>query len=109
MLPPGTSIMVAGKNEFNQPITTTYRIDYNGGQFSNSVILTNLTPPTTVASDNAQGEVPLGATAMNTGTWGDGRAADTVTLSASIGTIVQNGTNANGTWSWSYPTAGQSP
>jgi hypothetical protein len=109
MLPPGTSIPVPGKNEFNQPITTTYRIDYNGGMFSNSVILTNLTPPTTVASDNSQVEVALGTKATNTGTWGDGRAADTVTLSASIGTIVQSGNNANGTWSWSYPTAGKSP
>jgi hypothetical protein len=108
-LPPGSNIMVPGKNEFNQPITTTYRIDYNGGPFSNSVILTNLTSPTTVASDNSQVEIPLGTKATNTGTWGDGRAADTVILSASIGTIVQSGDNSNGTWSWSYPTAGKSP
>jgi Bacterial Ig-like domain (group 3) len=109
MLPAGSQIMVAGKNEFNQPITTTYRIDYNGGQFSNSVILTDLTPPTTVSSDNSQVEVSLGTKATNTGKWGDGRAADTVTLKASIGTIVQSGDNSSGTWSWSYPTAGKSP
>jgi hypothetical protein len=109
MLPPGSHIMVSGQNEIGQPYTATYRIDYNGGQFNNSVILTNLTSPTTVASDHALVEIPLGTNATNTGTWGDFRSNDPVTLSASIGTIVQNGTDANGTWSWSYPTAGKSP
>jgi hypothetical protein len=109
MLPAGSQIMVPGKNAFNQPITTTYQIDYNGGPLNNSVILTDLTSPTTVASDNSQVEVTLGTKATNTGTWGDGRAAGTVTLQASIGTIVQSGGNSNGTWSWSYPTQGKSP
>jgi hypothetical protein len=109
MLPPGSHIMVSGQNELGQPYTATFRIDYNGGQFSNGVILTNLTSPTTVAVGNASVEVPLGTNATNTGTWGDFRSSDPVTLSASIGTIVQNGTDANGTWSWSYPTAGKSP
>ena len=109
MLPPGTKIMVPGMNQFNQPITTTYQIEYNGGQFGNGVILTNLTSPTTVASTISQVEVPRGATAVNIGTWGDGRAADAVTLKASIGTIVQSGTNANGAWGWFYPTGSASP
>ncbi len=50
--------------------------------------------PTTVT-------VNEGATAMNSGTFCDS-GADTVTISASIGTVTQN--NGAGTWSWSYPT-----
>ena len=37
-----------------------------------------------------------------TGTWSDANAGNTVTLSASIGTVTTSGTNALGTWSWSY-------
>ena len=39
-----------------------------------------------------------GTTATNTGTNND-PGGDTVTLSASVGTIINNG---NGTWSWSF-------
>lgn len=48
-------------------------------------------------------EVNEGQTALNTGTWSD-PDGDGVTLSASVGSVVQN---ANGTWNWSYtPTDG---
>lgn len=39
-----------------------------------------------------------GTAITNTGTWSDADAGDTVTLSASVGTIQKN---ANGTWQWS--------
>lgn len=41
-----------------------------------------------------------GSTASNTGTWSD-PGLDTVTLSASTGTVVKN---TDGTWSWSFAT-----
>src|SRR5699024_6406459 len=53
-----------------------------------------------LARDNASVTVNEGQTASNTGTWSD-VLADTVTLSASVGTVTKN---ANGTWSWSYGT-----
>src|SRR5207249_6485746 len=43
----------------------------------------------------------------NSGVWWDGNSGDSVTLRASVGTVVQSGSNATGTWSWSYsPTDG---
>jgi PKD repeat protein len=60
-----------------------------------------------IASNNAAVTVGEGATAANTGTWSDANAGDTVTLSASVGTVTKSGTNTSGTWSWSYnPTDG---
>lgn len=61
------------------------------------------TPPA-IAADNASVTVNEGQTATNTGTWSDANAGDTVTLSASAGTVVKSGTNAGGTWSWSFLT-----
>jgi hypothetical protein len=58
----------------------------------------------TVAADNASVTVDEGQTGDNTGTWSDPNAGDTVTLTASVGTVVQSGTNVGGTWSWSYGT-----
>lgn len=54
----------------------------------------------TITTGNASVVGFEGTPVSNTGTWGDGNAADTVTLSASVGTIVKN---SNGTWSWSRP------
>ncbi|HET8768322.1 MAG TPA: PxKF domain-containing protein [Pedococcus sp.] len=54
--------------------------------------------------DNGSVAVDEGATATNTGTWSDADAGDTVTLSASVGTVIKSGTNAGGTWSWSFNT-----
>lgn len=42
-----------------------------------------------------------GQTAANYGTWGDPDPGDTVTLSASVGTVTAN---PDGTWAWSYAT-----
>ena len=51
--------------------------------------------------DNGTVAVDEGTTATNTGTFAD-PGADTVSFSASIGTVTGNG---NGTWSWSFDTA----
>ena len=52
--------------------------------------------PPTVAADHASVSAAENVAAVNTGTFGD--YDDTVTLSASVGTVTQN---SNGTWSWS--------
>jgi len=57
-----------------------------------------------VAAGDASVTVNEGGTATNTGTWSDADAGDTVTLSASVGSVVQSGTNASGTWSWAFGT-----
>ncbi len=53
-----------------------------------------------VAADNASVTVTEGTTAENTGTYSD-PGGDSITLSASAGTILNNG---DGTWSWSSAT-----
>jgi hypothetical protein len=53
-----------------------------------------------VAADNDPVTVDEGDTAANTGTYSDADG-DTVTLSASVGDIVDN---LDGTWSWSFST-----
>ncbi|WP_197532645.1 beta strand repeat-containing protein [Symmachiella macrocystis] len=60
--------------------------------------INNVAP--TIAVDSSSITVPEGTAATNTGTFGD-TAGDTVSLSASMGTIIDNN---NGTWSWSYDT-----
>jgi YVTN family beta-propeller protein len=57
--------------------------------------------PPVLTSDNASVTVNEGQTAANTGTVTDANG-DTVTLTASVGTVVNNG---NGTWSWSFITS----
>ncbi|MBU6275748.1 MAG: Ig-like domain-containing protein [Planctomycetes bacterium] len=56
---------------------------------------TNAAPALGVGASSVTGDVLQ--TLVNTGTWSDA-AADTVTLSASLGTVTKNG---DGTWSWS--------
>jgi hypothetical protein len=67
-----------------------------------TVLSANIAP--TVAATNSTVTVNEGQTAANSGVWGDANLTDTVTLSASVGTVNKSGTNAAGTWSWSYPT-----
>ncbi len=52
----------------------------------------------TIAADNALVTINESQTATNTGTFGD-VGDDTMTLSASVGTVIDNG---DGTWSWSF-------
>jgi hypothetical protein len=61
-----------------------------------------------VAADNSSVVVNGGQTATNSGTfedrWEEGVVtADTVRISASVGSVTQSGTRS-GTWSWSYAT-----
>jgi len=58
--------------------------------------------PPTVAVTTPSSPVNEGQTASATGTWSDPDVGDTVSLSASVGSVVKN---ANGTWSWSYATS----
>src|SRR6185436_18996712 len=87
--------------------TTTVTItasDEDGGSTNVTFDLTvnNLNPTLTV--DNASVTANEGQTATNTGTFGD-VPADTVTLSASIGTV----TGTAGNWSWSYNATDNAP
>jgi len=59
-------------------------------------LVSNRAPVLTVANAAVSG--PVLGTLINSGTWSD-VPADTVTLTASLGTIVKNN---DGTWSWSY-------
>jgi hypothetical protein len=70
---------------------------------SATITIAGNTPPV-INRDNATVTVSEGATAANTGTWSDADSGDTVTLSASVGTVIKSGTNAAGTWSWSFDT-----
>jgi hypothetical protein len=56
----------------------------------------------TINRVNASVTVNEGSPAANNGSWTDPDATDTVTLSASVGTVTKAGTNAAGTWTWSY-------
>lgn len=70
----------------------------------NTVAVTVLNVDPTLTVDNASVAVSEGQTAMNTGTFGD-VPSDTVTLTASIGTII----GTAGAWSWSYATTDNAP
>ncbi len=61
------------------------------------LIINNVAPSVASAGDVAVDE---GATATNSGTWGD-PGDDVVTLAASVGTVTQN---VDGTWNWSFDT-----
>jgi hypothetical protein len=70
------------------------------GSVSFTYTVTNKAPGLTVALANVTGNALT--TLTNSGTWTD-VPADTVTLSASTGTVTKN---ADGTWSWSLLTTG---
>ncbi len=63
------------------------------------VVPVNDPPVITVDQDTV--EVDEGEVAYNHGTYGDVDLGDSVTLSASLGTVVAN---SDGTWDWSYQT-----
>jgi hypothetical protein len=65
-----------------------------------NVISCDVNTPPNIAADNATVTVTEGATAQNTGTVSDDDG-DAVGLSASIGSVTDNG---DGTWSWSFGT-----
>lgn len=78
------------------------RRDDDAGTSSGSayVFVPETNQPPLVAVDTDPVVVDEGTTALNTGTVSD-PDGDTVTLTSSVGTVVNNG---DGTWSWSYPT-----
>ncbi|MGG1676646.1 choice-of-anchor L domain-containing protein [Neobacillus sp. NRS-1170] len=57
--------------------------------------------PPVIGADNSDVVVNEGQTAINTGTWSDADADDTVNLSAAPGSVTSN---SNGTWNWSFNT-----
>jgi hypothetical protein len=82
---------------------TIYARDELGNEGSTQFFVTGETPTNTapvVTATNASVTVDEGQTAANTGTVSDADG-DTVTLSASVGTVVNNN---DGTWSWSLAT-----
>ena len=76
--------------------------DSDGATGMYSIIVTVLNVAPLVSPDVASVVVDEGLTASNTGTFAD-VGDDVVTISASVGTVVQTGTQS-GTWSWSYGT-----
>jgi uncharacterized delta-60 repeat protein len=87
-----------GPDDVAAQIVTITASDEDGGSTIATFDFTVNNVAPTVAVDNAAVTVNEGQSASNTGTYAD-VPADTVTLSASIGTVVDNG---DGTWSWSY-------
>ena len=71
--------------------------DYNGTW---DVFAYSTNSPPTIEVDASGVNFDEGETASNAGTYSD--PGDTVSLSASVGTVVDN---ANGTWSWSWDTS----
>ena len=81
-------------------------IDKDNGfnEYTTNVLVSNANPVVTATQSTVT--VNEGSLANNTGTFNDPGITDIVTLSASVGTIINNG---NGTWSWSYtPPSGPS-
>ncbi|MFN9915965.1 MAG: hypothetical protein ACK53L_25465, partial [Pirellulaceae bacterium] len=82
--------------------TVALRVTDNGLPPQTSAIVTTTVTVNNVAPavdrDNASLSGSVNALLTNTGTWSD-VPADTVTLGASLGSVVKN---PNGTWSWSY-------
>ena len=75
--------------------------DYSGGASDMaSFDLTTDNAPPTLAADFADVTVDEGMQATNSGTFSD-PGVDDITLSASLGTVIDNG---DGSWSWSWDT-----
>lgn len=82
---PSTNVTITAQDEDGGSSNVTFSYTVN-----------NVAPGVTVNNATAEGTVL--SSLSNTGTWSD-VAADSVTLTSSLGDIVKN---ANGTWSWSY-------
>ena len=72
--------------------------DSNGGSDIKTFTVTVNNVDPTLTADLASVAVDEGDTATNSGTYGD-VPADVVSISASVGTVIDNG---DGTWSWSF-------
>jgi hypothetical protein len=101
--PDVSSAVVPGSFLFNGPgaLTVAARVidkDDASNDYTTEITINSAAP--SIAPDQATVTVDEGQTATNTGTFSD-PGGDSVTLSASVGDIVDNG---DGTWSWSLPT-----
>jgi hypothetical protein len=85
-----------GDGPATHTVTVTAADEDGSSTTTFQVVVNNVAPNVQAAA--ASVAVNEGGTAAMTGSYSD-VAADTVTLSASLGTIVNNG---NGTWGWSY-------
>ncbi len=72
----------------------------NRGTSSIGVFLNNTNAPPTISQTQASLSVDEGSLATNTGSFHDPQGNQSVTLSASLGTVTQS--NLTGTWNWSY-------
>jgi hypothetical protein len=100
----GASRTYTPNANYNGPDSFTFKA--SDGSLESNVATFDLTinpvdDAPTVALDNASVTVDEGDTASNSGSYGD-VDGDTVTLSASVGTVTKN---ADGTWDWSFDTS----
>jgi Bacterial Ig domain len=102
----GITSIEAGKIRFTPPVAFVGRatfqytiVDELGASANGTVtvdLIPNVPPTLTAAQSDVSGNE--GSLLLNTGTWADSDLpANTVTLVASVGSIVKN---SNGTWSW---------
>ena len=85
---------------------------FTGSQFGQDFafktwMAASVNQPPAVAADSGAVSVNEGTPQANTGTYSD-PDGDTVTLSASSGTLAQTGTSS-GTWAWSAPATDEAP
>lgn len=93
-----------GVDDLDQPVTITATDDDGGTTVVTfDLEVKNVNP--TIAGDQASVVAEVNQTVTNTGTFGD-VPADSVSLIASIGSVVDNG---DGTWTWSYTTGSTPP
>ena len=100
----GTDANFTGDFTFKAGSSGTYTLllevfDGDGGKTSRSATIIVDNPPT-ILSQLAAVTVNEGAQATNSGAFDDAQGRNTVTLTASLGTVTRN--DAAGTWSWAY-------
>ncbi|MCP4788592.1 MAG: tandem-95 repeat protein [Fuerstiella sp.] len=82
----------------------SYTVDDGNGGTDTAVVtvtVTGVNDVPTVAANNAAVVANEGSSAINSGAFSDVDLSDNVTVTASIGTVNQSGTQ-NGTWGWSF-------
>ncbi len=77
-------------------------VDYAGNVESHTLTVLIQNNPPTVAANRAAVSADEGSAAANSGVFYDPQGNDTVTLTASVGSVTKD--DANGTWSWSIDT-----
>ncbi len=85
----------------NYVVTVTLKDDDNGTTVDTFGVQVILNTPPTLTADHSNVITTEGIPALNSGTFGDAQGNNTVTLEASIGSIIKN--DVLGTWSWTAP------